>query len=102
MQTVTLPICGYRDEPVPHRFHRQDTEARHLALVLPDFGYSCDMPLLYFTVSHLLDRGPMSCKSSTTTAAALSTWDPARLACDTCAMKDDVVSPCAGRLLHPT
>lgn len=57
MQTVTLPIRGYRDEPVPHRFHRQDTEARHLALVLPGFGYSCDMPLLYFTVSHLLDQG---------------------------------------------
>lgn len=57
MQTVTLPIRGYRDEPVPHRFHRQDTEAHHLALVLPGFGYSCDMPLLYFTVSHLLDQG---------------------------------------------
>jgi len=25
--------------------------------VLPGFGYSCDMPLLYFTVSHLLDVG---------------------------------------------
>lgn len=57
MQTTTLPIRGYRDEAVPNRFHRQDTETDHLALVLPGFGYSCDMPLLYFTVSHLLDRG---------------------------------------------
>ncbi len=57
MQTTTLPICGYRDEPVPNRFHCQDAETDHLALVLPGFGYSCDMPLLYFTVSHLLDQG---------------------------------------------
>lgn len=57
MRTTTLAIHGYRDEPVPNRFHRQDLEVDHLALVLPGFGYSCDTPLLYFTVSHLLDRG---------------------------------------------
>ena len=57
MQTLELSIRGYRDEPVPNRFHRQEGEASHLAIVLPGFGYSCDMPLLYFTVSHLLDRG---------------------------------------------
>jgi len=57
MRTTTLPIRGYRDEPVPNRFHRQDAETDHVALVLPGFGYSCDMPLLYFAVSHLLDRG---------------------------------------------
>ncbi len=55
MRTTTLAIHGYRDEPVPNRFHRQDLEADHLALVLPGFGYSCDMPLRYCTVSHLLD-----------------------------------------------
>ncbi len=57
METTTLPIRGYRDEAVPHHFHRQDDATDHLALVLPGFGYTCDMPLLYYTVGHLLDRG---------------------------------------------
>lgn len=57
MQTVTLPVRGYRDVPVPHRFFRQERETRHLGLLLPGLGYSCDMPLLYFSASHLLDLG---------------------------------------------
>lgn len=57
MQTLALPIRGYRDELVPNRFHRQDAATPHLAVVLPGFGYTCDMPLLYFTVSHLCDQG---------------------------------------------
>ncbi len=57
MQTTKLTINGYRGEPVPNHFHRQDADTDHLALVLPGFGYSCDMPLLYFTVNHLLDGG---------------------------------------------
>jgi predicted alpha/beta-hydrolase family hydrolase len=57
VEPTTLPIRGYRDEPVPNRFFRQEGETAHLAVVLPGLGYSCDMPLLYFTVSHLLDLG---------------------------------------------
>ena len=57
MRTVTLPIEGYRGAPVPHRFFRQDHEAQHLGVVLPGYAYTCDMPLLYFSVSHLLDLG---------------------------------------------
>ena len=57
MRTVTISIRGYRDVPVPQRFLRQDHETSHLAMVLPGFGYTCDMPLLYYSVSHLLDLG---------------------------------------------
>jgi len=57
MQTTSLTINGYHGESVPNHLHRQETETDHLALVLPGFGYSCDMPLLYFTVNHLLDCG---------------------------------------------
>lgn len=57
METTTLPIRGYRDEAVPNHFHRQGDATDHLAFVLPGFGYTCDMPLLYYTVAHLLDRG---------------------------------------------
>jgi len=73
METTTLPIRGYRDEAVPNHFQRQDDATDHLALVLPGFGYTCDMPLLYYTVGHLLDRGPMCYRSSTTTGIARST-----------------------------
>ena len=57
MQTTSLTINGYHGESVPNHLHRQETETDHLALVLPGFGYSCDMPLLYFTVNHLLEGG---------------------------------------------
>jgi hypothetical protein len=57
MQETTLTIRGFHDALVPNRFFRQDAAASHLAIVLPGYGYGCDMPLLYFTVSHLLDQG---------------------------------------------
>ena len=54
---ATLHILGHDDEPVPHRFSRQDRETPHLALVLPGLGYTCDMPLLYYTARQLRDLG---------------------------------------------
>ena len=53
----SLAIRGQRDEPVPNHFFRQETQADHLAVLLPGYGYTCDMPTLYFTTSHLLDHG---------------------------------------------
>lgn len=53
----TLEIVGYRDEPVPHRFFRQDRETRHLAIVLPGMGYTADMPLLHYPAQLLLQAG---------------------------------------------
>ena len=54
---TTLAITGYRNEPVPHRFLRQDEHARHVAILLPGIGYTCDMPLLYYPARLLLARG---------------------------------------------
>lgn len=53
--TETLDIAGHRGEQVPHTFFRQEGGADHLAIVLPGFGYTCDMPLLYYSVRALLD-----------------------------------------------
>src|SRR5205085_11493274 len=52
-----LAITGYRDEPVPHTFLRQDEHARHVAILLHGIGYTCDMPLLYYPARLLLARG---------------------------------------------
>jgi len=57
METRQLTICGHGDRPVPHRFLAQGRDTTHLAIVLPGLGYTCDMPLLYYTVSLLLDCG---------------------------------------------
>ena len=54
---TALAITGYRDEPVPHTFLRQDKTARHVAILLPGIGYSCDLPLLYYPSRLLLARG---------------------------------------------
>ena len=54
---TTLAITGYRNEPVPHTFLRQDEHARHVAILLPGIGYTCDMPLLYYPSRLLLARG---------------------------------------------
>ena len=54
---TTLAITGYRDEPVPHTFLRQGEHARHVAILLPGIGYTCDMPLLYYPARLLLARG---------------------------------------------
>ncbi len=54
---TTLPITGYRAEPVPNTFHRQDSEARHIAILLPGVAYTCHMPLLYYPTRLLLALG---------------------------------------------
>ena len=53
VQKSALPVTGYRDEPVPNRFFRQEQGADHLALLLPGIGYTADMPLLHYS-GHLL------------------------------------------------
>ena len=55
--SMKLSITGYLDAPAPHTFYRQDGETRHLAMLLPGLGYSCDMPLLYYPTGLLLAMG---------------------------------------------
>jgi len=53
----TLQIVGHRDEPLPHTFLEQETEANHLAVLLPGVGYTVHMPLLYYPMLELVARG---------------------------------------------
>jgi pimeloyl-ACP methyl ester carboxylesterase len=53
----SLPINGYRGEPVPNEFLRQEGESDHVAVLLPGMGYTCDMPLFYYAESLLLHTG---------------------------------------------
>ena len=55
--STTLTIQGYRDEPVPNRFLRPEGAIDHLAVLLPGFGYTLDMPLFYYAEHLLLERG---------------------------------------------
>jgi len=52
-----LPITGYRGEPVPNRFLRQEGETDHLAVLLPGMGYTCDMPLFHYAENLLAEGG---------------------------------------------
>ena len=58
MATATaLSVQGYRGEPVPNRFLRPEGAIDHLAVLLPGFGYTLDMPLFYYAENLLLERG---------------------------------------------
>ena len=52
-----LQIAGYRDRPVPNTFLRQDTETRHLGIILPGLRYRSNMPALYYPALHLKALG---------------------------------------------
>lgn len=55
--TKNLEISGFQHEPLPHTFFRQDTEASHVAILLPGWNYTCHMPLLYYPARLLLESG---------------------------------------------
>lgn len=53
----TLGIAGYHNELVPHTFLWHDYQTQHIGIVLPGFGYTCEMPLLYYSTRLLLSLG---------------------------------------------
>jgi hypothetical protein len=53
----TLQIAGYREQPVPNTFFRQDEATDHVAIVFPGVEYTCQMPLLYYPTRLLAARG---------------------------------------------
>jgi predicted alpha/beta-hydrolase family hydrolase len=55
--STTLTIQGYRDEPVPNRLLRPEGAIDQLAVLLPGFAYTLDMPLFYYAEKLLLERG---------------------------------------------
>ncbi|MGO9122010.1 MAG: hypothetical protein ACLQPD_30905 [Desulfomonilaceae bacterium] len=54
---VTLDLNGYRNEVVSATFFRQETSTNHLGLLFPGYGYSGQMPLLYYPRQLLLESG---------------------------------------------
>ena len=58
MATETiLPITGYEGRAVPNRLRRPRGAIGRLAMLLPGFGYTLDMPLFYYVENGCLDTG---------------------------------------------
>ncbi|MDQ3696075.1 MAG: hypothetical protein M3464_21020 [Chloroflexota bacterium] len=58
MATYTqLDITGYQDKPVPNEFVRPRGSASRLAIMLPGFAYTCDMPLFYYAEELFIQTG---------------------------------------------
>lgn len=58
MTTITsLPVTGYKNRPVPNTFFKQDNGSSHLAIIYPGYGYTADMPALYYPGQLLQDHG---------------------------------------------
>lgn len=53
----TLAVEGFRGEFVPNELIRQQLGSSTLAVLLPGRGYTCDMPLFYYSERLLVDRG---------------------------------------------
>jgi len=54
---LTLSISGHEGKPVPNQFLRQTTNAEGLAILLPGLGYTCSMPIFYYTELQFLVEG---------------------------------------------
>jgi hypothetical protein len=53
----SLPITGYRNQSVANTFARQDAETDHLAIVLPGYNYSSQMPGLFYPILFMSEQG---------------------------------------------
>jgi len=53
----SLNIPGYRGKPVPNTFFRQASGADRIAILLPGWEYTCQMPLLYYPARLMLQLG---------------------------------------------
>ncbi|MHA1955414.1 MAG: alpha/beta family hydrolase [Candidatus Thorarchaeota archaeon] len=53
----SLKIIGYGNALVPNLLFTQDKDSRELAIVFPGYGYNSNMPLLYYSILTLLDKG---------------------------------------------
>lgn len=53
----TFDVIGYRNEIVPSTFFRQESETNHIAVLFPGYGYTAQMPLMYYPARLLLELG---------------------------------------------
>ncbi len=52
-----IELLGYRNQPIPNTFIRSEKETKKLAIIFPGLGYTCAMPLLYYTAAILKGLG---------------------------------------------
>lgn len=52
-----LPIAGYEGRDVPNRLRQPEGAIGRLAMLLPGYGYTLDMPLFYYLENRCLDVG---------------------------------------------
>jgi hypothetical protein len=57
MSELTFEICGHAGMPVPHELIVPKDASTCLAILLPGFGYTCEMPLFYYLESLLGNAG---------------------------------------------
>lgn len=55
--TSTLEIAGYCQGLVPNVFLRQDGGSQQLSVIFPGWGYTVEMPVLYYLMRIMLERG---------------------------------------------
>ncbi|MHA1934757.1 MAG: alpha/beta family hydrolase [Candidatus Thorarchaeota archaeon] len=53
----SLNIIGYGNALVPNSLYTHEKDSHELAIIFPGYGYSSDMPLLYYSILSLLDKG---------------------------------------------
>lgn len=54
VRITTLSSKNVPTLQIPNTYFRQETETKHLAIILPGLNYTCDMPLLYFATQVML------------------------------------------------
>lgn len=52
-----LSINGYNNRKLKSRLFKPDLDTDEVALVFPGLAYTCDMPLLYYTIETLITSG---------------------------------------------
>jgi len=53
----TLDVIGHCNEVLPSTFFRQKHETTHIAVLFPGFGYTVQMPLMYYPGRLLVESG---------------------------------------------
>ncbi|MGY5875650.1 MAG: hypothetical protein RTU30_07885 [Candidatus Thorarchaeota archaeon] len=51
-----LDIRGYEGRPVPNTFYKQEKATNQTALIFPGFGYTSQMPLLFYSIRVIIER----------------------------------------------
>ncbi|MGY5853411.1 MAG: hypothetical protein RTU92_07605 [Candidatus Thorarchaeota archaeon] len=52
-----LDIRGYEGRPIPNTFYKQEKSTNQTALIFPGFGYTTQMPLLFYSIRVIIERG---------------------------------------------